>query len=105
MVYFELSNDGAADTLISVTTPAAVHAAVHSTTTANGVMEMRQLDALQVPAHARISFAPGGMHVMLSDLARPLREAEHVELKLVFRRAGELRVDATVAALGALSAP
>ena len=102
VVYFEVTNPGAADSLVGIESAAAVRAEMHSTTTtAKGAMQMRDTPVVAVPAGGHLVFEPGGLHVMLIDLRRPLREAQHVPLTLVFEHAGRLQVDAVVRGPGA----
>lgn len=63
----------------------------HST----GGMSMREVDAVEVPAGDTITLEPGGLHVMLLDLAGPIEEGQAIPLTLTFEQAGEIRVDAT----------
>ena len=60
------------DRLTGVSTPAAQKADIHSMTMDNGVMKMRQLDGLDLPAGKEVTLKPGGYHIMLTGLAKPL---------------------------------
>lgn len=95
--YFTLSNTGGADQLVSVTSPAA-DASLHSTAMDGGVMRMRSLDGLDVPAHGKVELRPGGTHVMLMKLQRPLQAGGQLRLLLRFERSGERTIDAAVRA-------
>ena len=55
----------------------------------SGPMAMVETD-LVLEANTTVEFAPGGMHVMLEGLERPLAEGDSFELVLAFRVAGEL---------------
>ena len=105
VAYLEIVNAGAADTLTGIESPVAAHVEMHSMTTVNGVMQMRQLSSVEVPAKGRLQFTPGGLHVMLIDLKQPLREGDRFPLTLVFRSAGRLQVEAVVQGLGTSTAP
>lgn len=96
--YFMLENHGAADRLLSVATPVAALAALHaSTENAEGVMQMRPLaDGLEIPAHGRAAFAPGGNHVMLMGLVAPLKAGDLVPITLTFAGQGTVVVQAPV---------
>jgi periplasmic copper chaperone A len=93
--YFTIRNGGGADKLLSVTSPAA-DASLHSTSIDNGVMRMRQLQALDVAAKGAVELKPGGTHVMLMGLKQPLQAGTTLELDLKFEKSGERRVDAQV---------
>ena len=70
--YFTLVNGGqVGDSLVGVSTPAG-NAGVHSTNLADGVMRMRPVASLEVAAGATVTLKPGGDHVMVTGLKRPL---------------------------------
>lgn len=56
------------------------------------VMRMAPTPTVHVPPHDRLVLAPGGYHLMLMDLRRPLRPGDRVPLHLHFARAGDLDV-------------
>jgi periplasmic copper chaperone A len=60
---------------------------------------MRQLEALEVPAGQTVELRPGGHHLMLLDLKQPLKATDRLKLTLVFEKAGELTVEASIRAL------
>ncbi len=90
-----------ADRLVSVATTRTATATLHRSAAAGGVMQMRILGALLIPAGQRIALAPGGTHIMLSPLATPLKAGERFALSLRFERAGDRRVLVSVVAPGA----
>jgi copper(I)-binding protein len=94
--YFVIRNDGDADALMSVSSPAAGMAGLHQTTTTGGMTGMQEIPKIDVPAHASVSLAEGGYHVMLMDLAAPLAAGATVELDLQFQHAGRIVVKAAV---------
>ncbi|MGN6154119.1 MAG: copper chaperone PCu(A)C [Sphingomicrobium sp.] len=98
--YFTIRNAGGADTLLSVTSPAA-DASLHSTSTDNGVMRMRPLQSLEIPANGTVELKPGGTHVMLMGLKQPLQAGSTLELDLKFEKSGERKVSAEVRPAGA----
>jgi copper(I)-binding protein len=74
-----------------------------------GMMRMRAVDKLALPAGKAVELAPGGYHVMLMDLAKPLQEGDTVPLRLTFEdKAGKrstVEVKAQVRALTAGGMP
>jgi len=70
--------------LVAVTSPVAKVVEIHSMTHEGGVMKMRAMQALPVPAGKPVDLGPGGYHVMLMDLAQPLKEGDKVQLTLTF---------------------
>ena len=99
--YVSLMVHGEADRLVSVSTPAAKMAGLHKTVEADGVMKMEHADAIEVPANGMLEMKPGGYHIMLMGLARPLKEGDEIELTLTFEKAGEVKVKAKVGGVAA----
>ena len=79
------------DTLLSVTTSAAKRAEVHETSIDDGIAHMRPIPALRIPANSTVSLSPAGKHIMLLELARPLRRGSTLTLSLSFAHAGQIR--------------
>ncbi len=105
VAYFEITGGDTADELTGIRTAAAGHVEMHSSELVGGVMQMRELKSVPVPAHGRVSFAPGALHAMLIDLRAPLVEGRDVVLTLQFRRAGPRTVRAVTAGPGATAPP
>ena len=97
--YLRIVNGGAADVLRRASTPIAKQVELHSSTVENGMMRMRPLPELAIPARQTVVFKPGTLHIMLIDLARPLNAGERVHLTLMFRDAGPISVDVPVRGL------
>lgn len=72
-------------TLIAVETDVANSVEIHHMSMDNGVMKMRHLETLTLPKGEMIRLAPGGFHLMLFDLKKPLKVGENVTFKLTFR--------------------
>jgi len=71
--------------LVSVGTDVAEHVQIHSMTMDNGVMKMRELESLAIPAGKMINLSPGGMHLMLMGLKKALKAGEQLTLTLQFK--------------------
>jgi copper(I)-binding protein len=59
-------------------------AELHSMRHQNGVMQMRAQKQLDVPAGQSVDLAPGGTHLMLLGLKKPLKAGESLQLKMTF---------------------
>lgn len=95
--YLVVRNEGdAADRLIGVAAEVADRAEVHSSVVEDGVMRMRAVGSIEVPAGGAAVLEPGGLHVMLIGLKAPLVEGESFGLTLSFENAGEAEVVATI---------
>jgi len=62
----------------------------------NGVMRMRGVDALPLPAGKTVKLEPAGYHLMLMGLQHPLRPGDNVSIKLTVDRPGGQRTQITV---------
>ncbi len=94
--YFKLTNKGAADRLLSASSPAAGTAEIHSMTMDGNVMKMRQVDAIELAAGQTGELKPGGYHLMLMGLKAPLKAGDQFPLTLKFEKAGEVVVTVKV---------
>ena len=57
---------------------------IHDMKMKDGVMEMKALDALDVPVGKNIELKPGGTHVMLMNVKKPINKGDKVPLALTF---------------------
>ena len=90
-----------ADTaLVKVESPAAGTVEIHTMTMNDGVMKMRMLENLPLKANETVKLAPGGFHLMLFDLAKPLQAGETVQFTQHFKdsagNTSSLQTDAPV---------
>lgn len=92
--YMVIRNTGrTADTLVSVTTTAATRSDLHGTIQSGGVMQMRaQAGGVPIAPGARVVFAPGGLHIMVIGLKKPVPPGTKVPARLTFARAGVIDV-------------
>lgn len=103
-IYFDLRNDtGQPLVLTGATVPGTAAAEIHRHQQRAGMLGMRPQDQVTVAAHETVSFAPGGYHLMLMGLARPLQVGESVTLQLQFAGAEPLSVTVPVIEMGSLS--
>lgn len=73
---------------------------IHTTVMEEGMMKMRRMREVRVPAGGSVEFEPMGKHIMLIDLKRPLRAEERVRITLIFKKSGEITVEAPVRSTG-----
>jgi periplasmic copper chaperone A len=93
------------DRLLSVSSPVAKKAELHTMEMAGMVMKMRPLAGLDIPAGQPVTLKPGGEHIMLIGLNGPLREHQSFPLTLTFEKAGTREVTVAVAKPGAAGPP
>lgn len=104
-VYLTLSADPG-DRLLSLSTPLADKAMVHSVETgADGIARMSPMQDLPLAAGVAVTMAPGGMHIMLTGLSRKLVEGESFPLTLTFENAGAMTLQVPVQGIAAKAPP
>jgi len=95
--YMVLSNTGnVADRLISVESDASDVAELHHSEMVDGVMKMRPVEYIEVPAKGSAELKPGGLHIMLIGLTQDLVPGEKIKLHLKFETSSEIQVEAIV---------
>lgn len=99
--YFTITNTGAEnDRLVDVASDIAERTELHESLNDNGVMIMRPLISIAVPAGATLEFAPGGKHVMLFGLKKPLAVGDTFGVTLTFEKAGAIGATVKVSDMG-----
>lgn len=93
---------GKSDRLVGAKTPAAARAEIHEHIMEKGVVKMRPVAAIAVRGGTSVVLGPSGHHIMLLDLKAPLKEGDLVPLTLIFEKAGEITIEATVEPIGAM---
>jgi copper(I)-binding protein len=101
--YMTIENKGtAADRLIGGSSDAATKVEVHEMASKDGVMTMREAaGGLPIAAGATVKLAPGGFHLMLVDIKKPLKQGDKVTVTLNFEKAGKKEVSFNVLGVGA----
>jgi copper(I)-binding protein len=95
--YMEIRNAGnQPDRLIAAYTSMAKRVEMHITQREGEVMRMRQVQGFDIPARERVTLRSGGSHLMLVDIAQPLKKGERFTMRLRFERAGEMDVELEV---------
>ena len=95
--YFRVDNGaGAPARIVSVHSPIADRVEIHTHDMEGGVMKMRHVRSVEVPAQGSVAFEPGGLHVMLIGLKQPLVAGERFPLTIEFRDAGRVEVEVEV---------
>ena len=88
---------GADDRLMTVASPLAGRAQVHESKIESNMMMMHELkEGLPLPAGQPVELKPGGNHIMLLAVTRPLKVGDTVPLTLTFASAAPVEVTATV---------
>jgi copper(I)-binding protein len=98
--FMKIENKGAADQLISASSPVSGEVQLHEMAMEGNVMKMRQVKDIAVPAGGAVELKPGGLHLMFMNIKAPLAAGETVPVKLKFAKAGEVEVKMPVNAMG-----
>lgn len=106
VVYLRIANRGAAsDRLDGARSPVARAVEIHQSMDESnsmpgmvmtGVMSMKRVRALAIPARGSVTFKPGGYHLMAIGLRHDLHQNERFPLQLHFARAGWKSISVTV---------
>lgn len=96
-VYFEVKNTGAEPLTLESVSASPGQAAMHESVNKDGMISMRPLETVTISAKQSVAFAPGGKHVMLTELKEPLKEGDSVKLTLHFNDDRALNVTVPVA--------
>ena len=89
--------------LLSASSPVAGVVEIHEMTMDGNVMKMRAVPSLDLPAGNPVELKPGGFHVMLMDLKKPLNAGDTVPITLVVESAGQRETVEVKAAVRAMS--
>jgi copper(I)-binding protein len=98
VVYMVVMNHGATDDSVTgLSTPVADKAEMHRTVKGDGgIMRMEPVETLPLKANDAVTFGPGGLHVMLMGLKKPLAVGESFPLTLTFAHAAPVTVTVSV---------
>jgi len=95
--YMTLVNEGKeADRLVGASGEVSSIVELHTHLREGGMMKMRPIEAIEVNPGEPTVLIPGGLHIMLIGLKKPLVAGETFPLRLRFEKAGELPVEVTV---------
>lgn len=95
--FFTIDNHGKeADTLLSASSPIAGKTELHAHVNENGMMKMREVQEITIPAEGQQNLKPGGLHIMFFDLKKTPALGESFPLTLNFKHAGTVEVEVKV---------
>lgn len=93
-VYVTIDNRGGADLLTGVRSGIG-EAGLHESSFEKGIARMRPVapgEGMVVPSNGKLALVPGGSHIMISGIGKPLRPGDRFRLTLTFARARPERV-------------
>jgi hypothetical protein len=100
--YMQIHSDANAR-LISASSPAVPRVEIHEMKMDGGVMRMREVKAIELPTGKVVSLQPGGLHIMLMNLQKPIAAGDVIPLTLVVESGGKqqtVEVKAVARAMG-----
>tara|TARA_Y100000590_G_scaffold387896_1_gene461820 strand:+ start:371 stop:856 length:486 start_codon:yes stop_codon:yes gene_type:complete len=80
------------------------HCELHSHEKVGDVYQMREVDAIVIPAQGQVDLKPGGLHIMLMGLKAPLSQKFFFELTLFFDRGMPQTILVPIRGVGAKNA-
>jgi copper(I)-binding protein len=96
-VFLRLENSGATERhLVRGATEAADTLELHEMKREGGMMRMSPVSRITVPAHGEVLLRPGGLHLMLFGLHRPLAAGDTIRVTLTLDDGTRLEVPAEV---------
>ena len=103
VAYMTLRNTGAEPVVVTgLRTDLARMPMIHATTTdAQGVTRMSHMYEVEIAAGEAVALEPGGLHVMLMDLQRPMVEGESYTLSVIFADGTEATVEVPILGIAA----
>jgi copper(I)-binding protein len=95
--FMTLANRGTTPMVLTgAESPLAARVEIHRSSMAGDVMRMMRVTEVPIPAGGQVAFAPGGYHLMLVGLKRPLKAGDGVPLILAFGGGQRLKVELAV---------
>lgn len=102
--FLSVTNSGAQDDrLVKADSPIAKVVDLHTHLEENGVMRMRPVEFVPVPAGGAAELKPGGYHVMFMGLNAPLEQGQTIPVTLTFEHAGTVTLEVPVEKVGAMA--
>jgi periplasmic copper chaperone A len=100
--YLKITNTGTSpDRLTGGAAEVAKRFEIHEMSMDGGVMKMREVkEGVVIAPGATVELKPGGFHIMMVNLSRPLAKGEKVKGSLTFEKAGKVEVEFAVEAIG-----
>lgn len=82
--------------LVAASSDIAQRVELHNHIHEDGMMKMRQVEAINIPANSSTQLQPGGLHVMFLGLKQDLSEGQQVKFNLYFDNGDEITISAPV---------
>jgi len=95
--FMQLQNKGMAKhAIVKAESPVSKVVELHTHIMEGGMMKMRQIKQIEVPAQGRTTLKPGGLHVMFLGLKSELKPGQLVPVTLIFEDGSKTTIQAPV---------
>lgn len=98
VAYFTIHGGDTDNRLLSVTAPTVIKTELHESMMSGSMASMAPIKTVPVPAKAKITFAPGGKHVMLFTINPSVKPGG--TMKLIFTFANNLKIEYDAPVIG-----
>ena len=93
-IFMNIKNASNADVkLVGVHSSVCKSTEIHTHKMENGMMAMVQVEDAAIPKNGETKLAPGGLHIMLMDLNKPIKDGDKVDLELKFSNGESIKLD------------
>ncbi len=89
------SQDGATHSIVAAATTAADVVELHTHSKVDGMMRMRRVGQIDIPAQG-VQLRPGGLHIMLIGLKQQLKPGQQIPLTIRFKDGSAISINAPV---------
>ena len=95
--YLTLDNEGSDTVRITgVQSPAAERIEIHRTDITGNTATMSHIKELPVPARSKVTFSPGGYHLMIFGVKQPLKAGDRLPIEILHTSGDTIKIDAVV---------
>ena len=95
--FMQLENaSGTMHSIVNATSPVSKAVELHTHVNEKGMMKMRRVEKIEIPANGKTVLQPGGLHIMLIDLHDKLKLDQKVPVTLEFEDGSSQKIEAPV---------
>ena len=95
--YMKIHNMGdQADKVVSASSPMAERIELHTMTMNEGVMRMREIEYIEVPAKSAVELKSGGLHLMIFGLRHDMKPGAMLPVSVTFEKAGKIDMEVSL---------
>jgi periplasmic copper chaperone A len=95
--YAVVENAGPADVqIVAASADVAGTVEIHEMARSGDMMKMSPVKSITIPAHGRVALEPGGLHLMLFEIGKPLKDGDIVTLTFTTGSAAKVSAAAPV---------